>query len=80
MSQLPSRHCFLIYYGEDVVQQKIEVKTPIALIENEYYYSYAEIGRKLGISRQAVTQSKSRNSKTITNKKIVWLEEEELNV
>ena len=71
---------YIIYYGEDVVQQKIEVKMPIALIENEYCYSYAEIGRKLGISRQAVAQSKSRNSKTITNKKIVWLEEEELNV
>lgn len=50
----------------------IKIKAPIAIVDDIYFYSYAEMGRYLGVSRQSVQQSKNRNSKKIKNKEISW--------
>lgn len=68
---------YRIYYGEDVIHQTIEVKKPICLIDNIYFFSYSEAGRYLNVSRQAVTQSYNRNSKSISGKNIIWFRGEE---
>ncbi len=66
---------YRIYYGEDIVQQKIDVKPPICMIDENYFFSYSEAGRYLGVSRQAVTQAFNRNSKKIRDKNIIWFKE-----
>ena len=60
---------YRIYEKQDFVLNKI--KTPvICKINNQYFYSYAEVGRYLGVSRQAVHQSKKRKSTHINGLKI----------
>ena len=58
---------------EEEIPETIEVKQPICKIENVYFYTYAETGRFLGVSRQAVAQAKLKKSKKIAEKEIIWL-------
>lgn len=61
----------IFYYGEDI-PQTIKIKQIICKIKNQYFDSYAEIGRFLGVSRQAVQQAKKRKSKKINGQEIIW--------
>ena len=63
---------YKIYYGEDVVQQALKVKQPVCYLDNQYFFTYSEVGRYCNISRQAVQQSKGRNSKLLVNKPVIW--------
>ena len=63
---------YRIYYGEDVVQQKIEVKQPICQIDEEYFFSYAKAAEYLNVSRQAVAQAYNRKSNKVVEKEIIW--------
>ena len=71
-NKLHNNKYYKIYYGEDIVQQQIEVKQPICLIDNQYFFSFSDIGRYCNVSRQAVAQSKSRNSSQIKGYSIQW--------
>lgn len=57
---------------EENIPEEIDVKKPFCIIDNIYFYSFAEAGRYLNVSRQAVAQSKARKSKTIGKKEIIW--------
>lgn len=63
---------YKIYRGNDIVEKKIKVKKPICKIDDVYYYSCAEIGKQLEITRQAVSQSRQRKSLKIKNKNVIW--------
>ena len=64
---------YRVYYGEDVIKQAIQVKQPICVVENNYFFSMAEVGRYCGVSRQAVAQSRAKQSEYINGKKITWI-------
>jgi len=52
---------FRSFNYDEPVLQTIEIKPVICKINDIYFDSYAEAGRFLGVSRQAVQQSKKRN-------------------
>ena len=60
--------------AEENIPEEIEVKKPICSIDTEYFYSLAEVGRFIGVSRQAVAQAKNRQSKKIGEKKVCWID------
>ena len=62
------------FLREENIPEEIEVKKPICLIDTEYFYSFAEAGRFIGVSRQAVAQAKNRQSKKIGDKEIYWID------
>lgn len=50
------------------------IKIPIiAIIDDIPFYKQSDIARYLGVSRQAISQSKQRNSKQINGKEIKWI-------
>lgn len=51
----------------------ITVKKVICKIDNQYFHSYAEVGKYTQVSRQAVQQAKKRNAKQINSYNIIWL-------
>ena len=64
---------YKIYYGDDIVQQQLTVKKPVCKIRDNYYLSYADAAKALGISRQAVSAAHHRNSKQLNNSPVEWL-------
>lgn len=66
---------YRIYYGDDIILTQIQVKQPILkIVDNEqYFYSYSELAKFLGVSRQAVQQAYNRHSTQILNQNIEWL-------
>lgn len=62
------------FLREENIPEEIEVKKPICLIDTEYFYSFAEAGRFIGVSRQAVAQAKNRQSKKIGDKEVYWID------
>ena len=73
-TELYNNKYYRIYYGEDIVKQKLEVKQPVCLIDNQYFFSLADTGRYCQVSRQAVAQSRDRKSATINNHSVQWFE------
>ena len=71
-NKLYNEKYYRIYYGEDIVQQTIQVKQPICKINEEYFFSLSDVGRFLGVSRQAVHQAKIKQSKQIKDYIIIW--------
>lgn len=62
---------FRTYYDDEPLEY-IEVPY-ICIIDEIPFNSFAEIGRYLGVSRQAVHSSKKRNSSKIAGKPIIWI-------
>ena len=65
---------FRSYEKDEPILNIIEIKPVICKIDGIYYDSYAEVGRLLGTSRQAVQQANKRKSKKVMNKNIQWIE------
>ncbi len=63
---------YKVYYGEDIIQQSIQTKNPICKIDEEYFFSLSDVGRFLGVSRQAVHQAKTKQSTHIKDYNIIW--------
>jgi hypothetical protein len=64
---------FKHYIGEP--EEQIEVPI-ICYVDEIPFNSLSELGRYLGVSRQAVHQAKSRNAKSISGKNIEWVKED----
>ena len=62
------------FLREENIPEEIEVKKPVCSIDTEYFYSLAEVGRFIGVSRQAVAQAKNRQSKKIGEKNVCWID------
>ena len=71
-NKLYNEKYYKVYYGEDIIQQSIQIKKPICKINGEYFFSLSDVGRFLGVSRQAVQQAKIKQSKQIKNYSIIW--------
>lgn len=71
--QLLDFYYYRKFSPDEEIPEAIEVKQPICKIENIYFYTCAETGRFLGVSRQAVAQAKLKKSKKIAEKEIIWL-------
>ena len=67
-----NEYYFKTYIGDEEILQTIKIKPVICKINNTYFDSYAEAGRFLNVSRQAVHQAKQRNSKSINEYQIIW--------
>ena len=65
---------FRIYKPDELILTNIEVKKPVCQIDNNYFFSMAEAGRYLNVSRQAVQQAKNKKSTKIMDKNIKWIE------
>ena len=65
------------YYIDEPVE-KIEVPF-ICIVDEIPFDSYAEVGRYLGLSRQAIHSAKQRKSKTIGGKPVEWIENIDFN-
>lgn len=63
---------FRSFNYDEPVLQTIEIKPVICKINDIYFDSYAEAGRFLGVSRQAVQQSKKRNGQEINGYQVTW--------
>ena len=66
---------YRIYWGDDTILAQLQVKQPIAQIKDNYFFSYSDLARYLGVSRQAVQQAYKRQSTSIAGKSIIWLGE-----
>lgn len=64
---------FRIYKNNEVILNHIDVKKPVCKINNYYFFSMAEAGRYLNVSRQAVQQAKNRQAKKILDNEIEWI-------
>lgn len=71
-NQLYNNKYYKVYYGEDIVQQFLNIKQPVCNIDDQYFYSLSDAGRYLGVSRQAIHQAKVRQSKQIKEHNIIW--------
>lgn len=60
------------FFEEEPVE-RIEVPF-ICIIDEIPFNSLAEAGRYLGVSRQAIHNAKSRHSKTIKDKAVIWID------
>lgn len=69
---------YRIYRDDEKILTKIKIKQPIAYCENKYFYTFSELGRYLGVSRQAVQQSYKRQSKMVNHKDIIWYNKENI--
>lgn len=67
-----NEYYFKVFTGKEQILQTIKIKPIICKIDNTYFDSYAQIGRFLGVSRQAVHQARQRKSKKINNYQIIW--------
>lgn len=67
-----NEYYFKVYTGNEQILQTIKTKPIICKINNIYFDSYAEAGRYLQVSRQAVHQAKQRKNKKINNYQIIW--------
>ena len=68
----PYKNCFFRKFeGDCVPEDSIEVKY-VAKIEGQKFLSQSDMARFLGVSRQAISQSKQRNSKNINGYAIEW--------
>ena len=64
---------YKIYEDKTLVLDKI--KSPIiCMIDGQYFDSYAEAGRYLNMTRQAIHQSRKRKSSKIGSHKVTWFE------
>lgn len=63
---------FKIYRGDQQIVANIEVKKPICRIKNNYFFSMAEAGRFLKVSRQAVQQARKKTRQKINGYQIIW--------
>lgn len=70
--QIYNKHYFRVFTGENNILKSIKVKKIVCEINNQYFYSYAEIGRYTSVSRQAAQQAKQRSSKKINGYQIIW--------
>lgn len=69
---------YRVYTNNEIVPTEIEIsKLPICKIDDEYFFSMAAAGRYLGVSRQAVQQSKNRHSTQINGKTVEWIGDKE---
>lgn len=73
-SRLYNNKYYKVYYGEDVVQQWLEVKQPVCFIDGQYFFSMSEAGRYCEISRQAVAQSKQRKAPALNGHPVQWFD------
>lgn len=72
-NKLYNNKYYCIYYGEDIIKSQLEVKQPVCIIDDQYFFSLADAGRYLEISRQAVSNAKQRGSTIIKGKSVVWI-------
>lgn len=63
---------FKTYKKDEEIPAEIPVKLPICKIDDLYFHTFAEAGRYLKTSRQAIAQAKNRNSKKILNHEVIW--------
>ena len=63
------------FYETEEPDEEIEVPI-ICIIDEIPFASLSEIGRYLGVSRQAVHQAKKRNSKVVAGANILWVYDE----
>lgn len=61
------------FYYDDEPDENIEVPY-ICIIDEIPFNSYAEVGRYLGVSRQAVHSAWKRKAKTAGGKPVIWIE------
>ena len=61
------------FYYDDEPDETIEVPY-ICIIDEIPFNSYAEAGRYLGVSRQAIHSAWKRKAKTIGGKPVIWIE------
>jgi hypothetical protein len=61
------------FYYDDEPDETIEVPY-ICIIDEIPFNSYAEVGRYLGVSRQAVHSAWKRKAKTAGGKPVIWIE------
>jgi hypothetical protein len=64
---------FRFYPTDEEVPEHIEVDY-ICIIDEIPFNSYAEVGRYLGVSRQAVHSAWKRKAKTAGGKPVIWIE------
>ena len=67
-----NNYYFKSYKQVENIPETIPVKLPICKIDNNYFHTFAEVGRYLNTSRQAIAQAKNRQSKKILNHEIEW--------
>ena len=65
---------FRTYIQEDDVVEAIDIPY-ICVIDGIPFCGYAEAGRYLGTSRQAIHQSQKRQSKQICGKEVIWIDD-----
>ena len=65
------------YFKHYITEPEEQIDVPVLCYVDEIpFNSLSELGRYLGVSRQAVHQAKSRNAKTIGGKNIQWVKED----
>lgn len=65
---------FRTYIQEDDIVEAIDIPY-ICVIDGIPFCGYAEAGRYLGTSRQAIQQSQKRQSKQICGKEVIWIDD-----
>ena len=68
-----NQYYFRVYKGTETILDNINnIKKVICKVDNIYFDTYAEAGRYLKVSRQAVQQARDRKSKKINNYEVIW--------
>ena len=65
---------FKIYNSNEEIPEQIDVPI-IAIVDEIPFVKIQDIANYLNVSKQAVSQAKSKKSKQIKNTKVVWMRE-----